>query len=360
MNNFGILRLYVGKSGEKGFYNLQELGLAKAMSNLKYKCYIFLLDTSIKEEVVEKYSENINIIKVPCKKIGVHGIFKLNILNKYQIDYLQIQSDNQLYAPNVMKYCKKNNIKFYNYIGTLYTDSNNKLKKIFSRICLNRNIKYYNKSKIFSKTPYVKQQLEKLGVLNCNVVPVGLDIDGIDVKLSSEEILKKYKLPEGKIFIIFVGRLEEYKQPTELITLSNMINNDYHLIIVGKGSLKEKILSNIDSKKYSYFEKLPNCEVHELYSISQYFVNFNRNEIYGMSILEALFNGVTVIAYHAPGPDFILHKKTGFLVENINEIKDIIYDKKIIEKNILQNVIIKDFSWNTSAKIIEKYLKEIV
>ena len=57
----------------------------------------------------------------------------------------------------------------------------------------------------------------------------------------------------------------------------------------------------------------------DIYKASDVFVNFNRVEIYGMAILEAMANYCPVIAMKAPGPEFILEDgKTGFLCDSIN------------------------------------------
>ena len=360
--NFGILRLYCGKSGEKGFYNLQELGLAKSMAKLGYNVYIFLLSTKNKDIEENIINDNIKIINVPCRHIGNHGFFEKNILKKYNIELLQIAADNQLYAPSVIKYCKKHKIQYYAYIGTLDTDSKNKINILISKLSTKRILKKIKNDISLAKTQMVKDKLNKKGIKNVELMPVGLDFDNIcDIKRSKNEIFKEYNLPYDKKIIIFVGRLEKYKNPLECIELIKKIDQVYHLVIIGNGSLQGQLLTliknnNLESK-VTYINQIKNDKIHELYSISDYFINFNKVEIFGMSILEALYNGVTVIAYHAPGPDFILKDNIGFLVNTTDEMINIINSNKTMNRDTLKEWIINNYNWDNNAKMIDKYYK---
>lgn len=361
--NFGILRLYCGESGKTGFYNLQELGLAKSMAKLGYNVYIFLLSKRNKNIEENLISDNIKIINVPCKHIGNHGFFRKNMLKKYNIELLQIAVDNQLYAPSVMNYCKKHKIKYYAYIGTVDTDSKNRINILISKLSTKRISKKIKNNISFAKTEIVKNKLSEKGVKNVKLMPVGLDIDNIPIlQLSKKDILKKYNLPCNKKIIIFVGRLEEYKNPLDCIELIKKIDQLYHLVIIGNGSLQQQLLdliknNNLESK-VTYINQIKNSDIHELYSVSEYFINFNRVEIFGMSILEALYNGVTVIAYHAPGPDFILKDDIGFLVDTIDEMANIINSEIIINRDTLKKWVINNYNWDNNAKIIKKYYQK--
>ena len=49
-----MVRLYCGDSGKKGFYNMQEVGLAKAFVKRGIEIYIVLLSNKIKQIIEEK------------------------------------------------------------------------------------------------------------------------------------------------------------------------------------------------------------------------------------------------------------------------------------------------------------------
>ena len=61
--------------------------------------------------------------------------------------------------------------------------------------------------------------------------------------------------------------------------------------------------------------------------MSRYYVNLNRHEIYGMAILEAMYYECPVIAFHAPGPDFLLDNgRCGYLCGSDEEMLSALSD----------------------------------
>lgn len=352
--NLAMVRLYCGESGQIGFYNMQELGLAKALVKHGLNVYIMILNNKIHEVKEERISTNITIVYVPAKKIANHGLFNCKILLEYHIDIVHLQSDNQIYAPYVMKFCENQDIECYNYVGTLYTDSSNIIKRKVMNLVTIRNAKYFKKFTTFAKTPTVQKQLEFKNV-EAKVVPVGLDIDIIpDIKESKEELRVKMGLPVEKKILIFVGRLENYKKPFDAIKLIKSLNDDYILIMIGKGSLKDAIFEKIKEydieEKILYFEALPNNEIHEYYKLSDFFVNFNDKEIFGMSILEAMYQECVVIAKEAPGPSFIIENGiSGYIVNHLEDMATLVNNlPPEIGRNAYERIISK-FNWNVAA-----------
>ncbi len=141
------------------------------------------------------------------------------------------------------------------------------------------------------------------------------------------------------------------------------IDNDYTLIIIGDGSLKDKITEKINKYKLEnnviMIDKVKNSEIHKYYKASDIFINFNENEIFGMSILEAMNQECKVIAASAPGPRSIIDNKVnGILIDNssvdvwIKAIEDNINNKTMgIEA---RKTIKEHLNWDNIA---EKYIK---
>ena len=78
----------------------------------------------------------------------------------------------------------------------------------------------------------------------------------------------------------------------------------------------------------------------EIYSVADIFINTNDKEIYGMSILEAMYCGCPVVAKRAPGPEFIVDNgQTGYVIDNYNKqiwyekINDIVLNRELFGKN---------------------------
>lgn len=351
-----ILQLYCGQSGKSGFYNNQLIGLAKAYAEMGHELFVVFPDKLIGNIESESYSERIEMLRVPAKTFGVHSFYDLKFLLDYKIDLVHLNSDNQAYTPEVIKFCKKNQIRQYNYVGTLYSDSENIIKQFLMKIFSLRDIKYYKKSKTFVKTQYVLEQMRKKGVLNVKVVPVGLDFDVIpeitDVK---EKCREKLQLPIEKKILLFVGRMAEYKKPLDALEVLRKLSDEYFLVVIGSGELKGEFLDKVNilnlNSKVKYIESIPNAEIHNYYRAADCFVNFNHQEIFGMSILEAFYQECPVVARHAPGPDTIIKDgENGFLCSTADEMCG-----KILKINPDMGIkgrerVEKHFSWKAASE----------
>ncbi len=356
----GIIRLYRGESGRKGYYNIQEIGLAKALSKQGIKTDIFFLSDN-KKPIIEGINRDIRIIYIPSKKIFNHGIVNPNFILNYDIDIIHLLSDNQLMVPSFIKFCRKNRIQMYNYIGTVFSDTNNVLKRWIMNQVSKRNIKYFKESKVIAKTPTVKDILELKGVKNVEVIPVGLDLDLIpEINESKEKLRENLRLPKDKKILIFVGRFEEYKNPVqalEILNELNQISQEYYLIMIGSGSLKSQILKKkqeLNLNNITIIDRVENKKIHEYYKACDIFINLNSKEIFGMSILEAMYNECQVMAIKAPGPNFIIENNiSGYIVDSYNDIPKVITRKHVsLDNNIIKKRIINNFTWSKISRSI--------
>ena len=326
ITRIAIMDLYYGKSGKLGFYNSQAVGLAKAYSEKGYEVFIVRPEKNISEIVEQELENKIRLLSVPARVFGVHSFYDLKFLLNYKIDLVHLNSDNQAYVPAVIKYCKKNNIYQYNYVGTLYSDSENQLKQFLMKFFSLRAIRSYRKSTTFVKTNHVFELMKEKGVSNAKVVPVGLDFDVIPViRETKDECREQLGLPLDKRILLYVGRLAEYKNPLDALEVLNKLSENYMLVVIGNGELKETFLKKIDNlnlnSRVKYIEAIPNVEIHKYYKAADCFVNFNYQEIFGMSILEAFYQACPVVARHAPGPDTIVTQgETGFLCDTVDEM----------------------------------------
>lgn len=357
MKRIGIVDLYCGASGKKGFYNNQEVGMAKGYTEYGFECYIFYADGICSNEKIEKVTDKVIIVHCPGKKIGVHGRFDWKLLTKYKLDYVQCNTDNQLFAPEVIRFCEKNNIPVYHYIGTTKSDSDSFFKRWIMNILYRRNINILKIHKCFAKTVAVADELKQLGI-DSEVVPVGLDLDYIPaIKENKEQARALLKLPHDKKIILFVGRIDVYKCPLEFLKIIKSLNDDYYAVMIGSGKLNDKLQKSIDDNnvglKLSWIKSVPNKDIHLYYRASDYFINLNDHEIFGMSILEAMYQGITVIAVEAPGPNTIIeHGKNGYLVEDLDEIKLLLNRCVTCEAKATQSRVVEEFCWTKTVRKI--------
>lgn len=352
-----IMELYCGKSGQIGYYNSQEMGIAKAYAKLGHEVLVVFPRTDIIENRTENFTDKITVLYIYAKAIGVHAYYKLSFLLEMNIDLVHLDADNQMFASHVVRYCSKNRIKYYCYVGTLYSDSDNRMKQRIMKFFSRQNIRCYKKSTVFAKTQYVAEELKTFNVKNVQIVPVGLDLEVIPtLNETKEEIRKRLFLPLDRKIVLFVGRLEKYKRPLEALELLETLGKSYLLIMIGDGSLSERIEEEAKSRKIRndiiFIRRIMNREIHQYYKASDCLVNFNEKEIFGMNILEAMYQGCPIVARHAPGPDMIVEDGvSGYLCDDVAQ-QSIRVGQVNEQMGIkAKQIILQKFDWNCSVKL---------
>lgn len=362
----GILVLSIGSFGTKGFYNLQEIGLAKALDTLcdEVRVYKLIANTAERETQAIEGTKNAFLTLLPSKQIGANGIPDMRYIDK-TLDALVCFSDTQIMLPKVYRWAEKNKIKLIPYIGVVESHSTNKVKQFVMNCLFSRNVAVYKKCCCYVKTPAVQERLASLGVTNTVVAPVGLDLDLLKKdyeSFSPIELKKKYGYSEQDKVLLFIGRLIEEKQPIRMIEILSEIRNknqDYKLLMVGTGELKTAVEEKISELKLAddvkMIDRIPNSDIWELYRMADSFVNLNQQEIFGMAILEAMYYGCKVVAWTAPGSSLIIEDGiSGCLAESENEIINRIMDSEQFGQSA-HSRIVGNFTWcNTAQAIINR------
>lgn len=364
----GIIVLSVGNFGNKGFYNLQEIGLAKELDKFCEEVLVYKLVNKHENRQFERISgtKNANILYIPCKTLGTNGIINVNELDS-TLDGIICFSDTQLMVKNVFNWCKINNVKFIPYIGVVQSHSTSKLKSIIINLLAMRNFKIYKRCKCLAKTPGVANALKNKDINDIIIAPVGLDISLLNndfEKYSIFKIKESYGYKKEDKIILFIGRLIYEKQPIKMINIFKSIqeyDKSYKLLMVGKGELQQEVECEINRLNLQPYIKLinqiENSEIWKLYRISECFVNLNEHEIYGMALIESMYYGCKVIAWDAPGPRFILsNNKSGYIVNSDLDLINTIISTNNNDIN-LQDYVIKNFSWEGTSKKIIKLFK---
>ncbi|WP_342044831.1 glycosyltransferase [Bacillus sp. OTU530] len=366
----GLLITSIGNFGEKGFYNAQEIGLAKELDKLFDEVIVYKLipktEEFLSEKVVGCNHTTLNLI--PANYLGINGFMDLNKLDT-SIDALVYFSDTQLMVPKVYKWCKKNGVRLIPYIGVIESHSDNNLKKVLIDIMFKRNVSVYKKCTCMVKTPQVGMELKEHGVINCKVAPVGLDLSILHTEYVEAPVIElktKWGFEASDKVLLFIGRLVPEKQPLKLIEIFEQIhkkNPAYKLLIVGTGVLHEEIENKVQEKNLSAFvkmiDKIPNVDIWELYRISKAFINLNQQEIFGMAILEAMYYECKVVAWEAPGPNFIIENSVSGVIckSNIDVVNATLkQDNKMVKE--AHRRILDNFTWKTTANVIKELVKE--
>lgn len=359
----GLLITSIGNFGQKGFYNAQEIGLAKELDKLfdeviVYKAVPLAME---KSEFLIDDCEHSTLHQIPVKSKGINGIWDCSVMDS-TLDALIYFSDTQLAVPDVYKWCRRHNIRMYPYIGVIESHSTNAVKKLIINAMFRRNIAVYKKCTCFVKTPTIADKLSELGVKNTALTPVGLDMSLLYSdydKALVQELKSKYGFQSDDKVLLFIGRLIDEKQPIRMVDILSEIlkkNKSYKLLIVGTGELKISVTNRIEElalfEYVQMIDRIPNSDIWELYRMADAFVNLNQQEIFGMAILEAMYYGCKVVAWKAPGPNLIIENGvSGFLVQSNEEVIKAVENITDIS-DAAHKRIVENFTWESSAKTI--------
>ena len=129
---------------------------------------------------------------------------------------------------------------------------------------------------------------------------------------------------------LWAGRLEHVKGVDLLLeavkSLSENTQRQFSVRLAGKGSLREKLEQQaIDlgvNDRVSFLGRLSREEMLKEMQQANCFVLPTRYEAFGVVLIEATATGLPVIATRSGGPDSIVTKENGLLIEreNVNEL----------------------------------------
>jgi len=185
----------------------------------------------------------------------------------------------------------------------------------------------------------------------------GVNLEGIQSQLP-------LKVNEDHKILLYVGRLEKYKNIQ--VAIESLINLpiNYHLYIIGSGPYRDNLIRMVQSSSLServhFLGYLPDSEVYQWLKTANVFVHLSSLESFGMTCIESLVAGTPVIA----NDDGIGLTETINLYPNsIFKFKVGKQSTKILAKLILDacksrcaNEDLRQFSWaSISDKIIKTY-----
>jgi 1,2-diacylglycerol 3-alpha-glucosyltransferase len=138
--------------------------------------------------------------------------------------------------------------------------------------------------------------------------------------------------------------------------------------MIGKGVLLDLIKRLIEQEHMTdcvtLVPQIANDKIWKYYVAADVYVNLNKVEIFGMAMLEAMYYECPVVAWRAPGPDYIFKDRvTGALCDSgdemVQRIGEILENRpeEMIRK--AKQHVEQDFMWDSTADIIEKLIWEL-
>jgi glycosyltransferase involved in cell wall biosynthesis len=299
-------------------YNVQEIGLAKGLLNygVSTDFYSIFNDVTEKKTIAVYNDCEINLIPITGKtffgKITYFpGLTRQIIKNNY--DIVQVHEDSQLMTPLILKKCHKQGIKTVLYQGMYVNYSGvNYIYQYFLDLFFKKSI-IKNADIIFAKTGLAKKYLENKRYKNISILPVGLDYEKEQQPCRLDSQIMEFKAQYDKT-LLYVGKIEARRNPFFLIDVLSHLTANIVLIVVGDGPLYIQIMDYAKQKKISdrvlIINSIPNNEIYEVYTACDVLLLPTNYEIYGMVVMEALLNGIPVIATPEAGPLSILTDET--------------------------------------------------
>lgn len=199
---------------------------------------------------------------------------------------------------------------------------------------------FNNAAYIYGISDRICQEYEKrLGKKIWHIPPL---IPFIKTSENKNSLRQKHKIAEDAYVLLFVGSLKPLKRPTIILEACSKLCNSYLekskilILFVGDGPLKEilaKQAKNLNLERYTRFEGIvPREKINQYYKIADLYIISSDFEGTPLSMLEAMFNGIPIVAANSPGINNIIEDgKNGLLFDN----KSATALPKCIEKLIL-------------------------
>jgi glycosyltransferase involved in cell wall biosynthesis len=164
-----------------------------------------------------------------------------------------------------------------------------------------------------------------------HVIPNGIEMPKNKTAITLDEkkrILSKYRLNPNFKTIITIGRIAKNKGQIYLIKAASNLQN-LNVIIIGRDwGEKDRLIRYVKENKIKnifILENISDLDKIKLLSIADVFVLSSiASEAFGIVLLEAMSNGVPVVASNVGGvSDLIVEGKNGYLVRpgNVDEIE---------------------------------------
>lgn len=208
-------------------------------------------------------------------------------------------------------------------------------------------------------SPAARESMEKYFPGDYKIIP-----NGVDVQMFSPDVKPLEKFKDGKINILFVGRIEPRKGLKYLLRAFKKLSKDYkniRLIVVGKGpllklyqsqipkNLRERICFEGEVKREDLPRYYASCDIFCSPAIGY--------ESFGIVLLEAFASSKPVVASKIQGYSYVASDGIDSLLfepENEDDLSEKL--KILIEDENMR----KRFGENGRKKVLERYSWDIV
>lgn len=157
-------------------------------------------------------------------------------------------------------------------------------------------------------------------------VPVEALSNGIDLSRfakgrANKDIYTKYKLPQGKPIVLYVGRVDPEKSLDVLMDAFVKVHekvDDAQLVVVGDGTARpklEKIIEKAGLAKNAHFlGRIVGDDLPQIYRAGTVFAITSKTETQSIVLMEAMASGLPCVAVNAGAVhELVVNNKNGYL-----------------------------------------------
>ena len=359
-------------------YNIQEVGLAKALVRKGHQCDVLFWTQGIEESV-----------KIDVDDVGSITIFYKKGFTKLK-NTVFLDSDKLFEQYDILQPCEYNQIeswllakeypnKTVVYHGPYYSEFNkryNLMCSFFDLFFVKRYIKLG--TKFIAKSTLAGSFLESKGIKKANIKSIGVGIDAQMLTTSANTDISFYASMKEKpdvLKILYIGRFEKRRNiPFIMDVFSEVLkhNPDAELYMIGTGEqdLLKTYFAHASElgikEKITWQEKMPQKYLSSIYSAADFFLLPTEYEIFGMVLLEAMFYHNVVVTNQNGGSSTIVDNGENGIIMDRLDSKDwadkilSIYNDKVRMNRIKENAsnkIRNDFTWDAlSSEFIGQYV----
>ena len=360
---------------EKNTYNIQEVGLAKALVRKGNVCDIVFWTNQDEKEVA-----------IPVDDAGKVTVFyrhgKTALKNTVytscselfaQYDVLQTAEYNQMQS---WIFAKKYPEKHIIYHGPYYASFNkryNLMCAVFDLFFLSR----YRKlgTHFITKSKLAQEFLEGKGIKSTNIKTIGVGIDTQMLSSGKTECSEPLYLTmqnDDNVKLLYIGRFEERRNIPFIFDVFSEIlkrNTNVTLYMVGTGDKEytDKCWNYADKlgirENIIYQERMEQKYLSGVYKLADFFLLPTEYEIFGMVLLEAMYYKTIVLTTDNGGSSTLIdNSRNGYILKNnqasewAKVVSEIMSEKMNAVKEAAHDTIADHYTWDKLAdSFVESY-----
>ena len=356
-------------------YNIQEIGLAKALVKAGHEVGIVLYNGK-NEDTIKKISvqcENeireIVVYYLHGWNFFKNGIFPSlkKVVDEYEV--IQVHEYDQITSWLYYAWSKKRVVIYHGPYYDKFNKGYNFKCKVFDNIFL--RFKHNKNTPCLTKSHAAAEFLRTKGFQNVTAVGVGLDADNFSTAVIREE--EKIEVEKDKFTIIYVGKIEERRNSLFLSDVMREITTRYEdvrCIVVGNGekayteAFMTKMEPLIKAGKVRYFSSATQVQLADLYQKASLMLFPSNYEIFGMVLAEAVYFGLPVVSTLNGGSDMLIKNNAQGHIVSTFEMEDWIKGIELFyykdKRDGMSDAVIsqngKEYLWDgICKKILEVY-----